>query len=130
MKKLIEQRKEFNKVMDLPSNSTPTLLSKERWELQRNMLIEEIEEYDEACRDLNIVEIADALGDTLYVLIGAIEEHGLSGIIEKVMNEIHASNMSKVGPSGNVIKDDSGKVMKPANYFKPDIKSIIETHWS
>lgn len=128
MKKLFEQRREFNKAMDLPFKTKPSLIDEKRWRLQRDMIVSEVEEYDEACRDLNITEIADALGDILYVTIGAIKEHGLESCMEEIMDEIHKSNMSKVGPDGKVIKDKKGKVQKPEGYFKPNIQKIVLAH--
>lgn len=128
MEKLIEQRREFNRVMDLPIGEKPSLIEVNRWMLHRNMLIEEVEEYDEACRKRDLVGIADSLGDILYVLVGAVAEHGMINCIEEILDEIQRSNMSKVGPDGTVIKDENGKVRKPENYFKPNLKRIIENH--
>jgi len=128
MKKQQEQRKQFNRVMELPTGKFPQLIETKRWELQRDMLIEEVEEYDEACRDKDLVKIADALGDIIYVALGAVAEHGIQGCIEEILDEIQRSNMSKVQPNGTVLKAKNGKVMKPSNYFKPDIARIIKNH--
>ena len=72
-----------------------------------------------------MAEENDALGDMLYILCGTILEHGMQHIIEDVFNEIQLSNMSKLGADGKPIYREDGKVLKGPNYFKPDIKKII-----
>jgi predicted HAD superfamily Cof-like phosphohydrolase len=72
-----------------------------------------------------LVEVADALGDMLYILCGTIIEHGMQHKIEEVFNEIQKSNMSKLGADGKPIFREDGKVLKGPNYFKPDINSIL-----
>jgi predicted HAD superfamily Cof-like phosphohydrolase len=87
---------------------------------------EENEEYLEAAKNNDIVEIADALGDQLYILCGTILRHGLQHKIEEVFNEIQRSNMSKLDEYGKPIYREDGKVLKSSLYFRPDIKKIIE----
>jgi predicted HAD superfamily Cof-like phosphohydrolase len=72
-----------------------------------------------------MVEVADALGDMLYILCGTILEHGMQDKIEEVFNEIQKSNMSKLGKDGKPIYREDGKVLKGPSYFKPDIKKIL-----
>ena len=72
-----------------------------------------------------MVEIADALGDQLYILCGTILKHGLQHKIEEVFDEIHRSNMSKLDEQGKPIFREDGKVLKGNDYFKPDIKKIL-----
>ena len=86
---------------------------------------EENEEYLDASNNNDIIEVADALGDMLYILCGTIIEHGLQDIIEPVFDEIQKSNMSKLGEDGNPIFREDGKVMKGPNYFKPDFKKFF-----
>jgi predicted HAD superfamily Cof-like phosphohydrolase len=86
---------------------------------------EENEEYLEAVQNNDLIEIADALGDMLYILCGTIIEHGLHDKIEAVFNEIQRSNMSKLDSNGKPIYREDGKVMKGPNYFKPDFTKII-----
>ena len=93
-----------------------------RYELMR----EENEEYLEAANNGDLVEVADALGDMLYILCGTIIEHGMQDKIEEVFNEIQRSNMSKLDENGNPIYREDGKVLKGPNYFKPNIKAILE----
>lgn len=95
-------------------------------ELRFNLMKEENEEYLEAVQNNDIVEIADALGDMLYILCGTILEHGLQHKIEKVFDEIQRSNMSKLGEDGKPIYREDGKVMKGPNYFKPNFEEILK----
>ena len=94
--------------------------------LRYNLMKEENEEYLEAVQNNDSVEIADALGDMLYILCGTILEHGLQHKIEAVFDEIQRSNMSKLDNNGLPIYREDGKVMKGPNYFKPDIASILK----
>ena len=91
---------------------------------------EENEEYLEACKSGDMVEVADALGDQLYILCGTILSHGMQHIIEDVFCEIQRSNMSKLDADGRPIYREDGKVMKSELYFKPDIKGILDAHAS
>ena len=95
-------------------------------ELRFNLMKEENEEYLEAVQNNDIVEIADALGDMLYILCGTILEHGLQHKIEAVFDEIQRSNMSKLGEDGKPIYREDGKVMKGPNYFKPNYSDILK----
>ena len=95
-------------------------------ELRFNLMKEENEEYLEAVQNNDIVEIADALGDMLYILCGTILEHGLQHKIEEVFDEIQRSNMSKLGEDGKPIYREDGKVMKGPNYFKPNFEKILK----
>lgn len=95
-------------------------------ELRFNLMKEENEEYLDACRKGDLVEIADALGDQLYILFGTILRHGLQHKIEEVFDEIHRSNMSKLDADGNPIFREDGKILKSELYFRPDIKTVLE----
>ena len=86
---------------------------------------EENEEYLEAAKNGDIVEIADALGDQLYILCGTILKHGLQHKIAEVFQEIQRSNMSKLDADGKPIYREDGKVMKSELYFRPDIHTIL-----
>ena|SRR5690554_3135584 len=94
--------------------------------LRFNLMDEENREYLEAVRNNDMVEVADALGDMLYILCGTILEHGMQYKIEEVFQEIQRSNMSKLGVDGRPIYREDGKVLKGPNYFKPDIAGILE----
>ncbi len=95
-------------------------------ELRFNLMKEENEEYLEAVQNNDIIEVADALGDMLYILCGTILEHGLQHKIEAVFDEIQRSNMSKLGEDGKPIYREDGKVMKGPNYFKPNFEAILK----
>ena len=87
---------------------------------------EENLEYLEAAENKDIVEVADALGDILYILCGTILTHGLQHKIVEVFNEIQRSNMSKLDINGKPVFREDGKILKGPNYFKPNIKEILE----
>ncbi len=93
--------------------------------LRYKLIREENEEYLEAALRGDLVEVADALGDILYILCGTLLKHGLEHKIDEVFREIQRSNMSKLGADGKPIYREDGKVMKGPNYFKPDIASIL-----
>jgi predicted HAD superfamily Cof-like phosphohydrolase len=127
MKKRIAAVHEFHSAFKLGIKNTPTAnIGEERNLLRFNLMKEENEEYFEAAQNNDLVEVADALGDMLYILCGTIIEHGMQDKIEEVFNEIQRSNMSKLGEDGKPIYREDGKVLKGPNYFKPDIKSILD----
>ena len=117
----------FHKVYGILINDRPTVdIDKELIKLRFNLMKEENEEYFEAARKNDIVEVADALGDMLYILCGTIITHGFQNKIEEVFDEIQNSNMSKLGKDGKPIYRSDGKVMKGPNYFKPNIRAILK----
>jgi len=127
MKNKIEAVKAFHDAYKLGFRETPKAdLGAAKNALRFNLMKEENEEYLEAANDNDLVEVADALGDMLYILCGTIIEHGLQHKIEEVFNEIQRSNMSKLGEDGEPIYREDGKVLKGPNYFKPDIKEILD----
>jgi predicted HAD superfamily Cof-like phosphohydrolase len=101
-------------------------LGKEKNLLRFNLMDEENKEYYEAANNNDLVEVADALGDMLYILCGTILEHGMQHKIEEVFEEIQRSNMSKLGADGKPIYREDGKVLKGPNYFKPNIEEILD----
>jgi|TARA_A200000159_G_C7322737_1_gene339546 predicted HAD superfamily Cof-like phosphohydrolase len=94
--------------------------------LRFNLMKEENEEYLEAAKDGDLIEVGDALGDMLYILCGTIIAHGFQDKMEAIFDEIQRSNMSKLDQNGKPIYREDGKVMKGPNYFKPNLKKIIE----
>ncbi|MDR6300530.1 nucleoside triphosphate pyrophosphohydrolase family protein [Mesonia maritima] len=127
MKKRIEAVKQFHDAFGLGSKDEPIAdLGEAKNLLRYNLMKEENEEYLEAANTNDKVEVADALGDMLYILCGTIIEHGMQYKIEEVFEEIQRSNMSKLGADGKPIYREDGKVLKGPNYFKPDIKKILE----
>ena len=104
----------------------PCLTDKKDYILRYDLGKEELDEYLEACKENDLVEIADSLGDQLYILCGTILKHGMADIIQPVFEEIHRSNMSKLDEQGLPIFREDGKVLKGKDYFKPDIKKMLD----
>ena len=126
MKNKLKAVQEFHEAFGLGVQQKPTSnLDLNKVKLRFNLMAEENEEYLEAAQENDLVEVADALGDMLYILCGTILEHGMQYKIEEVFNEIQRSNMSKLGADGKPIYREDGKVMKGPNYFKPNISEII-----
>ena len=126
MKNKIKAVHEFHKAFGLGIQNSPTAeLDTHRNLLRYKLMREENEEYLDAANNKDLVEVADALGDMLYILCGTIIEHGMQHKIEEVFDEIQKSNMSKLGADGKPIFREDGKVLKGPNYFKPDINSIL-----
>lgn len=127
MKKRIAAVKEFHSAFGLGIEEKPVAnLGEAKNRLRFNLMQEENEEYLEAANNNDLVEVADALGDMLYILCGTIIEHGMQHKIEEVFDEIQSSNMSKLGADGKPIYREDGKVLKGPDYFKPDIARILK----
>ena len=125
MKKYINMVAEFHTAFNMPDPQDYKQLTQEQYELRHRLLDEENREYLEACDADDLVGIADALGDQLYIIYGTILKHGLQNRIEEVFTEIHRSNMSKLDENGKPILREDGKILKGKNYFKPDIKKVL-----
>jgi predicted HAD superfamily Cof-like phosphohydrolase len=127
MKNKLKAVEEFHIAFGLGVRNEPKAnLSAQKLKLRFDLMAEENEEYLAAAKNDDLVEVADALGDMLYILCGTILEHGMQHKIEKVFNEIQRSNMSKLGADGKPIYREDGKVMKGPGYFKPDISSMLK----
>lgn len=126
MKDYINKVKEFHEAFGIENAKDFETLDESVYELRHNLLKEENEEYLQACKDGDLVEVADALGDILYIAYGSLLKHGLQDKIEEVFDEIHRSNMSKLGVDGKPLYREDGKVLKGEGYFKPSIKNILE----
>lgn len=123
----IKHVEKFHDVFKIGNRYEPTAIVPENeYMLRYNLIKEENEEYLDACKNGDLVEIADALGDQLYILFGTILRHGLQHKIEEVFDEIQRSNMSKLDENGLPIFREDGKILKSNLYFKPDIKTILE----
>lgn len=128
MDKILEAVAQFHNTFGLGISDKPVVdIGKEKLQLRFNLMAEENEEYREATAKNDLVGVADALGDMLYILCGTILEHGLQHKIEEVFEEIQRSNMSKLGKDGKPIYREDGKVMKGPDYFEPDIAKIVAT---
>lgn len=117
--------KEFNSTFEVPMSNKPNIGEEKDYNLKYNLLKEELEEYIEACKSEDIVEISDSLVDLMYVLVGTILYHGIQSSFFEMFLEVHASNMSKL-ENGKVLRRSDGKVMKGSEYFKPNLKEILD----
>jgi predicted HAD superfamily Cof-like phosphohydrolase len=93
-------------------------------QLRYELIKEELEELNQAIKDKDIKEVADALTDILYVTYGAGHAFGID--LDKCFNEVQQSNMSKLGPDGKPIYNQSGKVLKGPKYFKPNLDKFLK----
>ena len=121
-----KKRARFSKIIIDYFNEPKANIPEEIKELRFKLMEEENLEYLKATKENDLVEIADALGDMLYILCGTIISHGLQNKIEEIFQEIQSSNMSKLGDDGMPIYREDGKVLKGPNYFKPDIRKILK----
>lgn len=126
MKKYTDAVSKFHKTFKVEQNESPTLISEEDWILRHKLMKEENQEYIDACATNDLVEVADALGDQLYILCGTILKHGMQHKIEEIFDEIQKSNLSKLDDKGNPIFRGDGKILKGVNYFEPNIKNILD----
>lgn len=118
----------FHETYNLARTRTPNLPDEAMRNLRKDLLAEEYQEYLDGEKNNDLVEIADALGDIIYIAYGTGVAYGLP--MDEIFNEIQRSNMSKLGEDGKPIYREDGKVLKGPNYSPPDIKTIIETHTS
>lgn len=117
---------EFHNAFSIKNNELPTTdLEEGQVQLRHDLMQEENEEYLEAANNGDLVEVADALGDQLYILCGTILKHGLQDKIADIFEEIHRSNMSKLGEDEKPIYREDGKVLKGPNYFKPNVSKFL-----
>jgi hypothetical protein len=149
----VDEVEEFNALMNKPNNYEPTIPEKKEWQFVYDFVLEELEEYREACERGDIVEVLDALCDIAYVSLGnGTMLHGLKDKIRPAYNEVQASNLSKacqtesearetvevrskeqgeachyemVGDKYIVYRTRDRKVMKNINYFRPDLKQFF-----
>ena len=126
MRRQLEALIEFHRAMGVHVAERPTaVLPVGVAEVRLSLLEEELQEYREALAQGDLVAIADALTDLLYVLLGAFVSHGLQDVAEALFEEVHRSNMTKRGPDGQVIYREDGKVLKPPSYEPPDLRRIL-----
>lgn len=126
-KTTIEQVQEFHEIYGLPVENEQTTGNAKTKDLRINLLQEELDELKEALENDDLVETLDALIDLQYVLDGAFLSFGLQDVKNEAFNEVHRSNMSKLGEDGKPIRRESdGKVMKGPNYFRPDMTQFIK----
>ncbi len=125
-KEIIGAVETFHNAFGIENHYQPTAaLSAAEVQLRYDLMKEENDEYLEAAQRGDLIEVADALGDQLYILCGTILRHGLQHKIVEVFEEIQRSNMSKLDENGKPIYREDGKVLKSALYFRPDIAKIL-----
>lgn len=117
-----EMVREFHEVYDCTRNSTPTILDHDTVQLREKLMSEELRETVEAMYDQDLKSVAKELADILYVVYGTAVSYGID--IDKVFKEVHSSNMSKLGPNGEVLRREDGKVLKGPNYREPDLSWV------
>ena len=128
MIKQIKHVKKFHESFGIDNQLSPNAnISEKTYKLRYKLMQEENNEYLDACNNGDLNEIADALGDMMYILCGTILSHGLQDKIELIFEEIQKSNMSKLDKNGNPIYRKDGKILKSENYFKPNISKILNT---
>jgi len=125
MNPMISSLLEFNNAFDIPKLDDPGLGTNELIELRIKLLVEEVQEYAEAARAGDMVEILDALADIGYILAGTIINHGMQHIYDESFAEVHRSNMAKL-VDGKVIRREDGKVLKPQDWQPPNLAQFLQ----
>lgn len=118
MKKQLDLVKQFHEKFEIPDLAEPGFIMEDRADLRYRLMKDEVEEYLEGVKNCDLENIAKELCDILYTAYGTILEHGLQDKIEAIFEEVHRSNMSK--------DYHQYKMVKGANYFKPDVKRFLE----
>ena len=121
----INQVKEFHKLYEVPIRDTPGMPSMQRALLRVKLLNEELEELADAIATHDVVEILDALTDLQYILDGSYLEFGMQDLKQKAFDEVHKSNLSKLGDDGKPVKREDGKVIKGPNYRPPNLAQFL-----
>ena len=115
--------KKFMETFGQEVKSSPSFSSEKINKLRYNLIKEELDEFKEALDNNDLLEVADALTDILYVTYGAGHAFGID--LDKCFKEVQNSNMSKLGEDGKPIYNEKGKVMKGPNYFKPNLRKFV-----
>ena len=124
MNPIVASLLEFNQAFDIPKLDSPDIGPEELIELRIKLLREEVEEYAEAARAGDLVEVIDALADIGYILAGTILNHGMQNVYDDAFDEVHRSNMAKL-VDGKVLRREDGKVMKPQGWTAPQLAQFV-----
>ena len=116
--------KTFMQTFDQEVKSKPSFSTEKINQLRYNLIKEELEEFKHALENKDLLEVADALTDILYVTYGAGHAFGID--LDSCFEEVQNSNMSKLGKDGKPIRNEAGKVMKGPNYYKPDLSKFVK----
>ena len=119
-----ESVKKFMEVFGQEVKTKAEFPSEKIMKLRYNLIKEELDEFEQAIKDQDLKEVADALTDILYVTYGAGHSFGIN--LDNCFNEVQQSNMSKLGKDGKPIYNETGKVMKGPNYFKPNLEKFLK----
>lgn len=125
MNKILQDVKEFHQTFGAPVLDSPQIPSQDRCELRIKLIEEEFNELKQAIKDNDIVSVADAVTDLQYVINGLVLEFGLQNVIDACHEEVHSSNMSKLGEDGKPVLREDGKITKGPNFRPPDLHKII-----
>lgn len=123
MEKQLLQVRNFQEAFNAPLPEKPRMLNKHRAALRQRLLQEEVDELKDS---KNLIDVADALSDILYITFGTAHEYGLADRLSMLFDEVHESNMTKLGEDGKPIYREDGKVLKPVGYRAPNLRPIIE----
>lgn len=123
MERQILQVLDFQNAFKVKMPNQPKMLPKQRARLRQALLEEEVKELREA---KNILDVADAVCDILYITYGTAHEYGIADRLVMLFDEVHRSNMSKMGPDGNPVFREDGKILKPETYSEPKLRPILE----
>jgi predicted HAD superfamily Cof-like phosphohydrolase len=119
---------EFHRVFGAHLEALPTAdLTEDTIALRVSLIQEELNEYREAAEGRDLVGVADALSDLMYVVLGTYVSHGLQDVAEALFAEVHSSNMSKLDENGRVLYRSDGKVLKSALWRPPDLANILQS---
>ncbi len=127
MEKQILQVGEFQSAFGIESPNNPKMLTKKRAALRQSLLQEEVDELKNA---KNILDVADAITDCMYILIGTAHEYGMADRMVMLFDEVHRSNMSKFDENGKAVFRKDGKVLKPDTYTPPKLQPILDRDWT
>lgn len=125
MKEQLNQVRAFQEAFKQTLNDNPKHLTLQESELRYKLQLEELEEYDYAAQDFNLLEILDSLVDQAYVLLGTVNAHGLQDVFLEAFDRVHKNNMSKLH-NGKVVKNEYGKVIKPEGFIPVDLSDLIK----
>jgi len=126
LNEMLETVAEFQVATDQTVNLEPTILSTRESNLRYELMQEENKEYYVGSIKKDKVEVVDALVDQMYVLLGTINSHGLQSIFLEAFSRVHENNMTKIGPDGKVLRDPSGKILKPQGFKAVSLTDLIE----
>lgn len=122
MSNMYEDVKEFHRLFGLNIGTTPEFPNKDERNLRLSLLLEEVKEYVESEEENDFVNLAKEMSDIIYIVCGTAVSYGIP--LDKVFDEVHKSNLSKL-VDGKAIRREDGKVLKGPNYVPPDIKKVL-----